>query len=117
MFAPLEICIGLRYTRARRRTRFISFISLTSMLGIALGVTALITVLSVMNGFERELRGRILGMASHATISGVNGSLPAWKEQAQLAQKHPQVVGVAPYVDGQAMLTQSGRVRGVMCSI
>jgi lipoprotein-releasing system permease protein len=114
MFAPLEICIGLRYTRARRRTRFISFISMTSMLGIALGVTALITVLSVMNGFERELRGRILGMASHATISGARGALPAWRDQAAIAQKHPQVVGVAPYVDGQAMLTQGGRVRGVM---
>lgn len=114
MFAPLEICIGLRYTRERRRTRFISFISMTSMLGIALGVTALITVLSVMNGFERELRGRILGMASHATISGVRGVLPAWRDQAMVAERHAQVIGVAPYVDGQAMLTQNGRVRGVM---
>ena len=69
MFKPLEVYVGLRYTRARRRNHFISFISLSSMLGIALGVTALITVLSVMNGFEKELRERILGMASHATIS------------------------------------------------
>ena len=66
MFKPLEIYVGLRYTRAKRRNHFISFISLSSMLGIALGVTALIAVLSVMNGFEKELRERILGMASHA---------------------------------------------------
>ena len=75
MFRPLELFIGLRYTHAKRRTHFISFISLTSMLGIALGVTALITVLSVMNGFEQELRQRILGMASHATVSEFGGKL------------------------------------------
>jgi lipoprotein-releasing system permease protein len=114
MFAPLEICIGLRYTRAKRRSRFISFISLTSMLGIALGVTALITVLSVMNGFELELRTRILGMASHATITGLDRTLVDWREQAKLAQSHPRVVGVAPYVDGQAMLTLGAAVRGTM---
>ena len=72
MFRPLELYIGLRYLRARRRNHFISFISFVSMLGIALGVTALITVISVMNGFEKELRARILGMVSHATISGVD---------------------------------------------
>ncbi|MBB88371.1 MAG: lipoprotein-releasing system transmembrane subunit LolC, partial [Xanthomonadales bacterium] len=75
MFQPFELAIGLRYTRAKRRNHFISFISLISMLGIALGVTALITVLSVMNGFERELRESILGMASHATISAFEGGL------------------------------------------
>ena len=114
MFTPLEICIGLRYTRAKRRSRFISFISLTSMLGVALGVTALITVLSVMNGFESELRTRILGMASHATITGLDRTLPSWRKQAKLAQSHPRVVGVAPYVDGQAMLTRGAAVRGAM---
>ena len=73
MFRPLELYIGLRYTRARRRNHFISFISFSSMLGIALGVMALITVISVMNGFEKEVRTRILGMASHATLVGGKG--------------------------------------------
>ena len=79
MYRPYELYIGLRYTRTKRRTHFISFISLISMLGIALGVTALITVLSVMNGFERELRDRILGMASHATITTYAGNLENWR--------------------------------------
>ena len=114
MFSPFEICIGLRYTRAKRRNHFISFISLTSMLGIALGVTALITVISVMNGFERELRERILGMASHATISGFNGSLEGWEPLIAAAEAHPEVVGAAPFVESQAMLTRAGQVRGVL---
>src|SRR5690606_21435378 len=82
MFRPLALCIGLRYTRAKRRNGFISFISAASVLGIALGVTALITVVSVMNGFEKELRSRILGMISHATISGVASGLPEreWRD-------------------------------------
>lgn len=75
MFRPLPVWIGLRYLRAKRRTRFISFISAVSIIGIAVGVTALITVISVMNGFEQELRARILGMVSHATISSVDDSL------------------------------------------
>ena len=82
MFRPLELFIGLRYTHTKRRTHFISFISLTSMLGIALGVMALITVLSVMNGFEKELRSRILGMASHATITTFGGTLDDWQSLA-----------------------------------
>src|SRR3569833_1150197 len=78
MFKPLELFIGLRYTRAKRRNHFISFIALTSMLGIALGVMALITVLSVMNGFQKELRARILGVVAHATVSAA-GILPRLK--------------------------------------
>ena len=74
MNLPLELFIGLRYTRAKRRNHFISFISLISMLGIALGVMALIVVLSVMNGFEKELRERILGMVSHVTVSSLGDS-------------------------------------------
>ena len=74
MFRPLPAFIGLRYVRARRRNGFISFISFSSLIGIALGVTVLITVLSVMNGFEREVRGRILSMTAHATISGMDGT-------------------------------------------
>ena len=75
MFRPLELYIGLRYLRAKRRNQFISFITLSSFIGIAIGVWALITVLSVMNGFQAEIRDRILGMASHATISSINGKL------------------------------------------
>ena len=114
MMRPLELAIGLRHLRAKQRIRFISFISLISVLGIALGVAALITVLSVMNGFERELRSRILGMASHATIAGFRGPLHDWREAADMALAHPSVLGAAPYVEGQAMLTAGGAVRGVL---
>ncbi len=114
MFRPLELYVGLRYTRAKRRNHFISFISLSSMLGIALGVTALITVLSVMNGFERELRERILGMASHATISGTGGTLSGWSALIDRARAHPDVVGIAPYVQAEAMLNRGGAVRGAL---
>ena len=114
MFTPYELCVGLRYTRAKRRNHFISFISLTSMIGIALGATALITVISVMNGFERELRERILGVASHATISGIDGSLEGWESLAAAAEAHPEVVGAAPFVELQGMLTHAGQVRGVL---
>jgi lipoprotein-releasing system permease protein len=112
MFKPLIVYIGLRYTRAKRRTRFISFITLTSVLGIALGVTALITVLSVMNGFEAELRDRILGMTSHASISGDNGELRNWQSLEPTLQKEQRVLGWAPYVEGQAMLSSEHRVSG-----
>ena len=114
MFTPWELCVGLRYTRAKRRNHFISFISLTSTIGIALGVTALITVISVMNGFERELRERILGVASHATISGFERALEDWESLAGTAEDHPEVVGVAPFVESQGMLTHGGQVRGVL---
>ena len=109
---PYELFIGLRYTRAKRRNHFISFISLTSMLGIALGVAALITVLSVMNGFQDELRTRILGVASHVQISGVGEVLADWQAVAELAAANPRVVAAAPYVNVQAMLTFDGAVRG-----
>ena len=112
MFKPLTLFIGLRYTRAKRRTGFISFITLTSILGIALGVAALITVLSVMNGFEAELRDRILGMTSHASITGIDGELHDWETlQAPLARE-PKVKGWAPYVEGQAMINSDRRVSG-----
>ncbi len=92
-----ELLLGLRYTRAKRRNHFISFISLASMLGIGLGVATLIVVLSVMNGFESELRSRILGMASHATISGNSEGLPDWSGVAEMAMKNPDVAGTAPH--------------------
>ena len=114
MIRPLELRIGLRHLRAKRRTRFISFISLISIVGLALGVAALVTVLSVMNGFERELRGRILAMASHATIAGLREPLRDWRKAANRALEHPSVLAAAPYVEGQAMLTAGGSVRGVL---
>jgi lipoprotein-releasing system permease protein len=110
----MELWIGLRYTRAKRRNHFISFISMVSMAGIAVGVTALIVVLSVMNGFERELRARILGMASHATISAFEGGLPHWQGVAELAAKNPEIEAVAPYVQGEAMLRMSGALSGTL---
>jgi len=111
---PLELAIGLRYTRARRRNQFVSFISLSSVLGIALGITALITVLSVMNGFERELRARILGLAAHATVAGVGAPLQDWPRAARLARRHPEVLAVAPYIAAEGMFTASGNVQGAL---
>jgi lipoprotein-releasing system permease protein len=115
MFKPLSIAIGLRYTRAKRRNHFISFISVVSMIGLVLGVTALITVLSVMNGFERELRERILGMASHATIQAYDGSLRDWEMLArQVEGADPRVEAVAPYVAGEAMFSAFGNISGAL---
>ena len=111
---PYELFIGLRYTRAKRRNHFISFISLTSMLGIALGVAALITVLSVMNGFQNELRTRILGVAAHVEISGPGDMLSDWQAVAKVAAADPRVAGTAPYVNAQGMLTYDGAVRGAI---
>jgi lipoprotein-releasing system permease protein len=114
MFKPLELFIGLRYTRAKRRNHFISFIALTSMLGIILGVMALITVLSVMNGFEKELRNRILGVVAHATVSEPDGTIHDWAAlQSKLAHA-PHVLGAAPYIDGEGMLSGKQGVSGTM---
>ncbi|MCC7410718.1 MAG: lipoprotein-releasing ABC transporter permease subunit [Gammaproteobacteria bacterium] len=114
MFRPLAVYIGLRYTRARRRNHFISFISLTSMLGIALGVTALITVLSVMNGFEAELRSRILGMTAHATVLEPGKLLRDWEQVRDRLHGAAHVRGSAPFVEKEAMATHSGRVQGLL---
>ncbi len=117
MYQPLTLFVGLRYLRAKRRNHFISFISLISMLGIALGVATLITVISVMNGFERELRDRILGMISHATIQGWEGEFPDWARVVERARDHPEVIGAAPYVEQETMLrarrTAGALVRGI----
>ena len=112
MFKPLSVFVGLRYTRAKRRNHFISFISLTSMLGVALGVAALIVVLSVMNGFEKELRERILGMTSHAFITGQDSTLTDWQSLQEMIDGSEHLVASAPFVEGQAMLSQGSRVRG-----
>ncbi len=114
MFHPLEVFIGLRYTRAKRRNHFISFISLTSMMGIALGITALITVLSVMNGATKEVRERILAMTAHATISEYDKPLLDWRDVGALAERHPQVRGSAPYVRAEAMLAGGSLVSGAI---
>ncbi len=109
---PYELFIGLRYTRARQRSRFISFISLVSVIGIALGITVLITVLSVMNGFQREVRTRILSVASHVQITGPDNTLSDWRAIADKAQQNSQVVAAAPYVTAQGLLSSGSIVRG-----
>jgi lipoprotein-releasing system permease protein len=115
MFKPLSLYIGLRYTGAKRRNHFISFISFSSILGIALGVTALITVLSVMNGFEKELRERMLGMAPHIMVFDVGEEgMPAWQEIATQIEKHPKVRGLAPYIQGQSMFSHYQTVQGAL---
>lgn len=109
-----EMFVGLRYTRSRRRNNFVSFISLISMLGIALGVAALIVVLSVMNGFQRELRSRILGVAAHVQISGADDVLSDWSQVADRARENPGVIGAAPYVMSQSMLSHGNGLRGAI---
>jgi len=107
-----ELLVGLRYTRAKRRNHFISFISATSMAGIALGVAALIVVLSVMNGFQKELRARILGVASHVQLSGFDNRLADWQSVAKIAAGEPHVVAAAPFVNAQGLLSVGQAVRG-----
>ena len=114
MFKPLSLFLGFRYTRAKRRNQFISFITLSSFTGIAIGVWALITVLSVMNGFQSEIRERILGMASHATISGINGNMQDWQSVDKLVQKQAHVEGAAPYILKEGMLTNASNVHGAL---
>jgi lipoprotein-releasing system permease protein len=114
MYHPLSLFVGLRYTRSRRRNHFISFISLISTVGIALGVVVLITVLSVMNGFHKEVRERILGMASHGDVQALDGQMHDWKEAMGLARQHPRVLAAAPYVQGQAMLSHGREVTGAI---
>ena len=114
MNLPLELFIGLRYTRAKRRNHFISFISLISMLGVALGVMALIVVLSVMNGFEKELRERILGMVSHVTVSSLDDSLKDWRSLSNDIRNNDAVIGSAPYVEAEAMLSNLSSVSGAI---
>lgn len=114
MFRPVPVYIGLRYTRAKRRNHFVSFISLVSMLGIALGVAVLITVLSVMNGFDYEIRHRLFDMTEQVTVTDFNGALTNWQQLAEKVQKFPDVTGVAPYVAGQGMVTVEGLTNPVL---
>lgn len=112
MFRPFSLYVGLRYFRAKRRNQFISFISGMSLVSIAIGVMALITVLSVMNGFQNELRDRILGMTSDATVSGFDNHLADWDAVRQRVITQPHITGAAPYVEDQAMLANGSNMSG-----
>jgi hypothetical protein len=114
MFRPLELYIGLRYVRARRASRFVSFISLVSLLGVATGVAALIVVLSVMNGFEQELRARLLNLTSHAVVTAPGGGLLDWEPVLTQIEATPGVAGAAPFVEVQAMLAHEGLLKGTV---
>jgi lipoprotein-releasing system permease protein len=114
MFHPLPLYIGLRYVRSRSQGFFVSFISWVSMLGICVGVAALITIISVMNGLEGELRTRLLSLASHATLSGKPEQLHDWPQMAERIRKEAGVIGVAPYIDLQGMLGRSDNMRAAM---
>ena len=113
MFRPVSLFIGLRYTRAKRRNHFISFISLVSMLGIALGVAVLITVLSVMNGFDYQIRHRIFGMARQVTVSSLANTLQNWQSLEKKVANYSGVVAVSPFVGGQGMLNNAGLTQAV----
>ena len=113
MFRPLSIFIGARYTRAKRRSHFVSFISLTSMIGLALGVLVMMVVLSVMNGFDREMRTKVLGMVPHATVES-SQPIDDWRRLAEPMLKHPQVLAAAPFVQMQGLLTNNGQVQKVL---
>ena len=112
MFQPKEVFIGLRYTRAKRKSHFVSFIAFISIAGVSLGVFALIVVLSVMNGFGNELRNRTLSMTSHATVTGLDGYLSDWRQTSELAIKQPKVEAAAPYIAKEVMLSNGRRVGG-----
>ena len=107
-----ELLIGRRYLRSRRGSRFVSFISVISMVGVAIGVAVLIVVLSVMNGFERELRSRILRLTAHATISAFGSGLKDWETLAGKAQTHPGILAAAPFIEDQALLIAGRRTSG-----
>jgi lipoprotein-releasing system permease protein len=114
MFQPKELYIGLRYTRAKRRSGFVSFIAMISVLGIALGVAALIVVLSVMNGFGDELRKRTLSMTAHATVTGHDGYLSNWQDIKNRVSVHKNIIDSAPYTQNESMLSNGGRVSGAI---
>jgi lipoprotein-releasing system permease protein len=114
MFHPLPVFVGLRYVRTRRQGFFVSFISWVSMLGVCLGVAALITIISVMNGFEGELRGRLVALTAHATVTGPASRMADWQAVAEEALAVPGTVGAAPFVDVQAMVGRSGHLMPVV---
>ena len=112
MYSPFALFVGLRYTQAKRRNQFISFVSLVSLLGMVLGVFSLIVVLSVMNGFEAELRGRILSVVPHGFITSTNGKLDDWQDWIEPLEKDTDVMAAAPFIEGNIMVSRPGMVRG-----
>ena len=114
MFHPLPIFVGLRYVRTRRQGFFVSFISWVSMLGVCVGVAALITIISVMNGFEGELRNRLVSLTAHATLEGPPDVLRDWRSVAQTARSVPGTVGAAPFFDMQAMVGRAGHLQPML---
>jgi lipoprotein-releasing system permease protein len=114
MSSRYEWLLGTRYVRSTQRRGFLSFISIVSVSGLALGVAVLIIVLSVMNGFARELRTRMLSVTSHAQLMGLQGTLPEWRTAQQRAQREPGVIAAVPYIEAQAMLAHGARVAGTM---
>jgi len=109
---PYEWLIGTRYLRSTHRRGFVSFVAIVSVLGLALGVATLITVLSVMNGFQREIRNRILSVTSHATMMGFEGNLSDWETLRGKVLKQPGVQAAAPYIEEQAMLANGAHIDG-----
>jgi lipoprotein-releasing system permease protein len=118
MFKPVQVAIGLRYLRAKRRNGFISFISLASILGIALGVMVLITTMAVMSGFQKEIRDRLLQFAAHATVVADGVPMQDWQHALDVAAQDPRVAGAAPFIETEALLSgprnQPAMLRGVV---
>jgi len=114
MFQPLPVFVGLRYSLAREHSFFVSFITWVSLLGVAVGVAALITVLSVMNGFESELRGRLLSLSAHATLTLNGGPIADWKARIAQLQGSPGLTGAAPYLEMDAMLSKQPAMSGAI---
>ena len=113
MYRPLEIYIGLRYLRAKHANRFVSFISLASIIGIGVGVCVLIAVISIMNGFGNDLRDRLLSLDAHVTVRAAHGSLHDWERVRDLARTRPGVIGAAPFVEGEGMIANGPNLSGV----
>src|SRR3990167_3365432 len=111
MFRPVAMFIGLRYTRAKKRNHFISFISLMSMFGIALGILVLITVLSVMNGFDQEIKKRVFTMVPPISVASLSDTVSNWKDVQKDLNRMPVITGTAPYINGQVMITNSDMVQ------
>src|ERR1700761_1713879 len=115
MFQPLPVFVGLRYSLAREHSFFVSFITWVSLLGVSVGVAALITVISVMNGFESELRGRLLSLSAHATLTAQGGAaIPDWRTRIGQLQGSPELTGAAPYLDTDAMLSKQSLMSGAI---
>lgn len=113
MFKPVSVAIGLRYLRAKRRNGFISFISMASIIGIALGVMVLITTMAVMSGFQKEIRDRLLQMTAHATVTAEGEPMRDWQQAVDVASKDARIIGAAPYIEIQGMLS-GPRVQGAV---